>query len=722
VLPPQLPGQTSLEETTAWPADSLPVATGTCAYADFYAFVEPPFSLTPNTRFVFWGGSVSVALEQVMLGLRAGEGLMVITGDTGTGKTMLCRALAHHLRQHTFLSMVVNPTLDATDLLKQILDDFGVTSNAAHQAARTNYELFRTLEQFLVARIPQGDRAVVLIDEAHHLNPQVLEQIRLLTNLEGQDAKLLQIILVGRRDLDAMLARPELRELDQRVSRRCELQPLTPIDIHRYINHRLAVAQAPSTNTVDDPTPVQPVLMSGGTSQGLLSGQVAFTADALAVITRLSRGVPRIINLLCDRALEGAYKSETHVIESTHVVGGAARLRLNAPRATWMPDARMVATAAAVAAAAVMIVAGVATRSRWLPSLASAPRKEAISAPVAAQPAPVTGVLEAGRPVTLAVASVRDEQQPAQLVAKLAALGLPAFDRFSPSSGWHRIAVGPYLSADEARVAARQITGVGFTNDPIVMTAAVVQKDVQKDVQKAGQQIVQKAVRPPAVDAAGPASALARVVMLVVGDRASLALELRDAGVEAATQSADATTLVIDMGPVTGSVLPQELEAEAGTPCVARVSIQGTDKPNLGRFVRARVALRSACSSQKRVAGRRVYIDFAAPGSAPVAPGSAPAAPALSAKSAAAPPAPATAPVEADVLGKARALAQQPDVRGLLRLRDDVERRGKRAGQLESEEFKRMLGSLDRYTNEARALQLQIDAQAFRGLATPQEP
>lgn len=189
--------------------------------------------MTPNTRFVFWGGSVSLALEQVMLGLRAREGVMVITGGTGTGKTMLCRALAAHLRQDAFLSMVVNPTLGPTDLLAQVLDEFGVTAHGTTPAAGTNYELFRRLEEFLIARIPQGDRAVILIDEAHHLQPAVLEQIRLLSNLEGEDAKLLQIILVGRPDLEDVLSQPEQRELAQRVSRRCELSPLTPGEVER---------------------------------------------------------------------------------------------------------------------------------------------------------------------------------------------------------------------------------------------------------------------------------------------------------------------------------------------------------------------------------------------------------------------------------------------------------------------------------------------------------
>ena len=695
---------------------ALPAAPSACAYADFYAFVEPPFGMTPNTRFVFWGGSVSLALEQVMLGLGAREGVMVITGDTGTGKTMLCRALAHHLRQDAFLSMVVNPTLGPTDLLRQILDDFGVTAHSPHPSAGTNYELFRTLEQFLVARIPQGDRAVVLIDEAHHLRPDVLEQIRLLSNLESQDAKLLQIVMVGRPDLEAVLSQPEQRELSQRVSRHCQLLPLTPAEMERYINHRMAVAQATSTNTVDDPTPVEPVLMSDGATGGLQVRQVEFTPAALAAIATFSRGVPRIINVLCDRALERGHARESRAIDGAHVLGAAVQLRLNAAPAARRIDLRILAAAAAVVA---IVAIGAGTRSRWMP--VAAPRTATVAAPVAVaiRPIPIAGALETARPVTLTVASVRTDQQAAELVAKLVALGLPAFDRRTAANGWHRPTVGPYVSVDEARTAERQISGVGLINEPVMSFGAASSAARVAPIAAAG-----------GAEAIGANGALARMAMLTVGDRASLLLELRDADVEASTQSVDANTLVIDVGPVTGAVLREERTAEANTPCVARVSIEETVRPDVGRFARLRISLRSACNSQRRVAGRRVYIDFAAQGSsssaAPVAPVPAPRHPSRAAADppAADPSAPArlaTATTEADVLSRARALAQTPDVRALMRLREDLVRRAERAGQLESDDSKQLLEAVDRYTNDARALQLQIDGRGFRGL-TPAVP
>jgi type II secretory pathway predicted ATPase ExeA len=695
VLPPQTEAETSLEQIPARLTAGLPAAPSACAYADFYAFVEPPFGMTPNTRFVFWGGSVSLALEQVMLGLGAREGVMVITGDTGTGKTMLCRALAHHLRQDAFLSMVVNPTLAPSDLLRQILDDFGVTSTSPHPSANTNYELFRTLEQFLVARIPQGDRAVVLIDEAHHLRPDVLEQIRLLSNLESQDAKLLQIVMVGNPDLEAVLSEPEQRELSQRVSRHCQLLPLTPAEMARYINHRMAVAQATSTNTVDDPTPVEPVLMSDGATGGLQVRQVEFTPAALAAIATFSRGVPRIINVLCDRALERGYARESRTIDGAHVLGAAVQLKLNAAPVTRRVDLRIIAATAAVA---VLVAFAVGTRREWMP---------------------VAGALDIARPITLTVASVRTEPQAAELVAKLVALGLPAFDRRTAANGWHRPTVGPYASVDEARTAERQISGVGLINEPVLSYGSAPSPARVVPIAATGQ-----------ANAVGANGALTRLALLTVGDRASLLLELRDAGVEASTQSADANTLVIEVGPVTGAIPLEDRTADASTPCIAHVSIEETARPNVGRFVRLRIGLRSACNSQRRAAGRRVYIDFAPSGSssgqAPVAPMPAPApAPKLPSRADAdpagtetAPPARITATTpDAEVLIRARALAQVPDVRALMRLRDDLARRAERSGQLESDDYKQLLEAVDRYTNDARALQLQIDGRGFRGPA-----
>lgn len=454
-----------------------------------------------------------------------------------------------------------------------------------------------------------------------------------------------------------------------------------------------------ATNTVDDPTPVEPVLTSGDT--------VAFTPAALALVAKLSGGVPRVINLLCDRALEAGYAQQTRTIDAAHLLGVAPALRLNAASANAGVNGRGVAIAVAVASLLVAVAVGIARRPGPAPA---APGEGAIASSVTvsaavARQVPVTSGLETVRPVMIAVASVREAQPAAKLIGRLTALGLPAFDRAGAADLWHRIVVGPYVSVDEAQADERKITGVGLTNDPIV-SAAIRTKRVSSSAD----------------------GAIARMMALIVADRASLVLELRDAGVEVIPQSADAGTLVLDVGPVTGAITAEAREATATTPCIARVSIQDADRSNQ-RFVRLRIALRSGCSSRRRIAGRRVYIDFAPQGSNPLA---RPAAEPHRAEAAAPPPPPgrlersrperSAAPIppapasdDADVLARARVLAQRPDVRGLIRLRGEVVRQRSRVEQVDPEEVTRLLDALDRYTNEARALQLKIDGRGLRG-------
>ena len=672
------------EPTASEFAASLPAVNSACTYDEYYAFVEPPFGLTPNTRFVFWGGSLSLALEQVMLAQRAREGVVLVTGNTGTGKTMLCWALAHHLRPHAFLSMVVNPRLGADDLLKQILIDFGVMSADDHRSGHTNYELFRTLEQFLVMRIPHGDRAVILIDEAQHLPPEVFEQIRLLSNLESENAKLLQIVLVGHPALESVLRQPELGELEQRISRRCELRPLTPAEVRRYVDHRLAVAQAPSTSTVDDPTPVAPLMLSDGTSGGPQVRPVEFTPDALTAIAALSKGVPRIVNLLCDRALETAYGREARSIDRALVASAAMTLKFGRPSG-WKPGAR---TAAAIAASLMVLIAGM-----WW--LRGAPRQDQPAVPAAARPAaaPIAGTLETARGVMVAAASFRTPQRAAEVVGSLEGLGLPAFARPDGSGGWHQVIVGPYLSVEEAKAAERQLAGLNVSDSQILPTDA--------------------ASNATAVE--GTDARSARVLMLNVTNRTSLVLELSEAPARTSRESVDERTVVLDIGPVATAVIAQELDAGPDAPCVAHASIQDVARPDAGRFIRLRVGLRGACRSRVRAAARRVYIDLAPPvASAAVSRVTTGVAP----KPRSAAPRPQSAPrvAEGDVLGRARVLAQKPDVRGLVRLREEVLRQGERAGR-QPDELKPLLDEVERYTNEARALRLQQDSQAFRGAA-----
>src|SRR5947199_7918588 len=254
-------------------------------YERYFGRTEKPCSLTPDPKFLYRSPSHANAFALLQYAIRRREGFVVVTGDIGTGKTTLCRALLEDIDRNTFTALVLNPFMSEEDLLKRILQDFGVISRdevkRGHLANVTKQELIDALYEFLIGLIPLKASAVLIIDEAQNLPLPVLEQIRILSNLETDKEKLLQIILVGQLNLQTLLRSPEMRQLDQRVSIRYELKPLDQETVAAYVAHRLTIA--------------------GG------SAAVAFTAKALEQVHRLSGGIPRLINLICDRALLAGY-------------------------------------------------------------------------------------------------------------------------------------------------------------------------------------------------------------------------------------------------------------------------------------------------------------------------------------------------------------------------------------------------------------------------------
>src|SRR6185369_8356492 len=258
-------------------------------YERYYGFTEKPFSLTPDPKYLYRSESHGNAFDLLQYAISRREGFVVVTGDIATGKTTLCRALLEKIDRATFTALVLNPFLSEADLLKRILQDFGVISRADLKAGRlagvSKQELIDALYDFLLGLIPLKASAVLIIDEAQNLPLPVLEQIRILSNLETDKEKLLQIILVGQLELQTLLRSPKLRQLDQRVSIRYELQPLDREAAGAYVSHRVAVAGGSST--------------------------VTFTSKALDRVHRLSNGIPRLINLICDRALLAGYSLRT---------------------------------------------------------------------------------------------------------------------------------------------------------------------------------------------------------------------------------------------------------------------------------------------------------------------------------------------------------------------------------------------------------------------------
>jgi general secretion pathway protein A len=251
-------------------------------YEAFYGLREQPFSLTTDPRFLYLSQQHRRAFDELLTGLRRHEGLLLLTGDTGTGKTTLCRAVIDALGHRTFSALILNPYMSDAEVLRTILREFGlVTREDIRKGAFDNADvpqLLDTLESFLRSLVPLNSYAVVIIDEAQSLSAKVLDQVRVLGSMEQDGRRLLQIVLVGQPSLIDTLRSDTMRALADRVSRRSALDPLPASDVNAYVAHRLQIA--------------------GG------KDAVKFDADALARIADLSDGLPRRINLLCDRALE----------------------------------------------------------------------------------------------------------------------------------------------------------------------------------------------------------------------------------------------------------------------------------------------------------------------------------------------------------------------------------------------------------------------------------
>jgi general secretion pathway protein A len=295
-------------------------------YEEFYGFVQSPFTLAPDPRFLYKSPSHDVALNQLLQAITRQEGVIVLTGDIGTGKTTVCRTVLERLDMTTFTSLVLNPFLSVEELLIEVLLDFGVISRdvvrSGRAAAATRHELITTLHEFLVSLTPIGGKGVLIIDEAQHLSPQVLEELRVLSNLETNHSKLLQIVLVGQLNLLTVLAAPEQRRLDQRISLRTVLSPLSRADVEGYVAHRLSVSHG--------------------------SSSVSFDAGALDLLHSSSDGVPRVINLLCDRALMFGARFGLRIITPDIVAEAARALGYRPPGSrapAWLRSPRWVAAA-----------------------------------------------------------------------------------------------------------------------------------------------------------------------------------------------------------------------------------------------------------------------------------------------------------------------------------------------------------------------------------------
>jgi general secretion pathway protein A len=378
-------------------------------YEPYYGFTEKPFNLTPDPKYLYLSRRHSEAFAHLEFGRRERGGFVLITGEVGTGKTTTARYFLSKLPEGTATAVVLYPALTAVELLKTIADDLHAPSTGASLK-----ELVDALHRFLLQSRAQGREVVLLIDEAQDLSIEVLEQIRLISNLETDTDKLIQIILMGQTELQDMLARRELRQLAQRVTARYHLTALSKPETEEYVRHRLTVA--------------------GG------AGKVTFTPAALTAVHRHAYGVPRLINLICDRSLLAGYVKGTRVIHAGMVGEAAEEARGELPRRMSPRGIALLGTGVVGTAALAFML--VAPRTLHAPAVETAPLEAAPRAPAlprapeptpspanaadAPSPAPVAQATSSPSPAPMAYAAPSASPALAGAAERLDALVLNA--------------------------------------------------------------------------------------------------------------------------------------------------------------------------------------------------------------------------------------------------------------------------------------------------------
>jgi general secretion pathway protein A len=277
-------------------------------YLPFFGLAEKPFSITPDPRYLFLSGRHAEALAHLVYGIDEAGGFIQLTGEVGTGKTTIIRSLLARQHDKASIALILNPRMAAAEFMLTLCEELGI--GVPDSAENSVKELIDILNRYLLKAHAEGRRVVLVVDEAQTLAPELLEQVRLLTNLETETQKLLQIILIGQPELRDMLARNDLRQLAQRITGRYHLDPLSRDEAVAYIKHRLRVAGA----TTD-----------------------LFSNGALRELFRVSGGVPRLLNIIADRALLGAYSEDRHLVNAALVRRAAGEVSGQRVLPIWLP-------------------------------------------------------------------------------------------------------------------------------------------------------------------------------------------------------------------------------------------------------------------------------------------------------------------------------------------------------------------------------------------------
>ena len=417
-------------------------------YAPFFGLKHEPFSIAPDPRYLFMSERHREALAHLLYGVNSGGGFVLLSGEIGAGKTTVCRCFLEQIPRRCNVAYIFNPKLTVLELLESVCQEFGIPHPelGRGESRATVKDYLDPINNFLLKTHAVGQNNVLIIDEAQMLSADVLEQLRLLTNLETNDRKLLQIILIGQPELRDMLARPELEQLAQRVIARYHLDAMTETETEAYIRHRLAVAGMKST--------------------------MPFDAKAIRRVHQLSRGVPRRINLLCDRALLGAYADGKGQVDrdivdkaAAEVFGGRATEAAPAGPRIGRPVWMGLSVLGAVALAAVVALVVDATRRTPL---------------VSAQARPASAA-SAAAPGAASAASAAASASPAQTPAFLTAADLP--NRFksltrNENDAWSELALEWKLALDDGDAcAAAQRAQVQCFRSPSSNLALIRQLD-----------------------------------------------------------------------------------------------------------------------------------------------------------------------------------------------------------------------------------------------------
>lgn len=454
-------------------------------YQDYYQFNEKPFSLTPDPKFLYPSAGHREALDHLVYGIRQREGFMLLVGGVGTGKTTLCRSLLERFDPEVKSALVVDSLGSEMDLLRTCVSDLGARRARARNgqtalalapaiiggafedappleeeeedagwiARASKKELTDALSEFLIEQYRQGGTTVLIVDEAQNLSLPVLEQLRLLSNLETEKDKLLQIILVGHLEFARKLNSPELKQLNERISIRCTLAPLTREELYEYILHRVLIAGA--------------------------GGRIVFAPCGLSEIYHYSKGVPRRINLVCDRALLAGFNAQTGVLERTHVRQAVSSLsgEEGVSMADSFPPFRLTGVLGVLvllAALALFVLPqkfaekqwrfmGTATDVESVPgemppateSLETGDEASRLTRTASAgKPFPVVSPQPAAGGYRIRVSTMRDAAQAEKQVEKLIEEGYPAFWKkaFSSRRDWYIVYAGPYDTVKPARI------------------------------------------------------------------------------------------------------------------------------------------------------------------------------------------------------------------------------------------------------------------------------